>query len=158
MTVSPLCSNQYSLRYVSQKKRSVFSVPPPCFHQGSLHLADISCLFVFMLFPVSVIDSWCCVSTWELLTIYLILGWTEFLKLEICASWCWSITTLLESKRSAAESRIRRTTPPSDQEIVVSHVLWFNISKKKNENPDGERKKRGVITTEVTVLGIFNLS
>lgn len=69
-----------------QKKHSGFSVPPPCFHQGSLQLADTCCLFVFMLFPVSVIDSLCCVSTLELLTIYLTPGLTEFLDVEVCAS------------------------------------------------------------------------
>lgn len=38
------------------------------------------------------------------------------------------------------KSRIR-TTPPSDQGCVVSHMLWFNSAKKK-ENPDGERNKK----------------
>lgn len=87
-----------------------------------------------------------CVSDWEFMLCFymrvalnLTLGWAELLELELCA-WCWSLATLFENKKTGMKSRIG-TTPPSDQGSVVSHVLWFNSAKKK-ENPDGERNKK----------------
>lgn len=127
-----LCSKQCSLRYVAQKKPSVWPISAPCFHRGICTWLIQAAFFVSMLSPVSVIESLCCVSN-------LTLGWTELLELEFCA-WCWSLASLFESRNSGMKCRIR-TTPPSDQGFAVSHKLWFN-SAKKNENPDGERNKK----------------
>lgn len=102
------------------EKAQCFPCSSSLFPSRQLHLADPSCLFVSMLFPVSVIESLCCVSTLELLLIEL---WDELSCLNwnsVLGAGLWPL--YLRAKKSATKSRIR-ATPPSDQGFVVSHML-----------------------------------